>query len=149
VVSALRRAITEVKQRWSVIGWDGWPKIYYLELLRVSESTLSCWNPAALVVSTHQPALELRCGFMAVLLLFSCVIFKEGLCPSNGDILQSSRHYLSSFGVVVGILANYARGRTGSIPEQCKHLCAWTCLFVSGLGVNPLSRIHNTSLTLD
>jgi hypothetical protein len=33
-VSALRRAIAEVKQRWSVIGWVN--KIYYLELLRVS-----------------------------------------------------------------------------------------------------------------
>jgi hypothetical protein len=33
-VSALRRAITEVKGRWSVIGWV--TKIYYLELLRAS-----------------------------------------------------------------------------------------------------------------
>jgi hypothetical protein len=32
------RAISEVKQRWSVIGR---PKIYYLELLRASEGTLS------------------------------------------------------------------------------------------------------------
>jgi hypothetical protein len=50
------------------------------------------------------------------------------------------------------------------IPAQYKHLCAWTCLFVLALGVsmynmyiftkkknismhiNPLSRIHNTSL---
>jgi hypothetical protein len=51
-----------------------------------------------------------------------------------------------------------------SIPAQYKHLCAWTCLLVLGLGVcyvyyvciykkkyisifiYPLSRIHNTSL---
>jgi hypothetical protein len=39
------------------------------------------------------------------------------------------------FGVVVGILAYYATV-TGSIPAQCKHLCAWTCLFVLGLGVS-------------
>jgi hypothetical protein len=37
-VSAVRRAITEFKQRQSL---DGWPKIYYLELLRASEGTLS------------------------------------------------------------------------------------------------------------
>jgi hypothetical protein len=41
-VSALRRAITDVKQRWSVIGWI--TKIYYLELLRALEGTLSRWS---------------------------------------------------------------------------------------------------------
>jgi hypothetical protein len=35
-----KRAIAEAKQRWSVIGWV--IKIYYLELLRVSEGTLNC-----------------------------------------------------------------------------------------------------------
>jgi hypothetical protein len=40
--------------------------------------------PAAFaVVSTHQPALGLRGGLWPVLL---CVIHKEGLCPSSGDI---------------------------------------------------------------
>jgi hypothetical protein len=44
VVSALGVEIAEAKQRsqWSVIGWV--TKIYYLELLRVSEGTLSCWS---------------------------------------------------------------------------------------------------------
>jgi hypothetical protein len=37
-VSALRRAIAEVQQHWSVIGWV--TKIYYLNLLRASEGTL-------------------------------------------------------------------------------------------------------------
>jgi hypothetical protein len=41
-VSALLRAIAEVKQSWSVIGWV--TKIYYLELLCASEGTLSCWS---------------------------------------------------------------------------------------------------------
>jgi hypothetical protein len=41
-VSALRRAIAEVKQRWSVIRWV--TNIYYLELLRASEGTLSRWS---------------------------------------------------------------------------------------------------------
>jgi hypothetical protein len=41
-VSALRCAIAEVKQRWSVIGWV--PKYYYLNLLRASEGTLSRWS---------------------------------------------------------------------------------------------------------
>jgi hypothetical protein len=38
-VNKLRRAITEVKQRWTVIGWV--TKMYYLQLLRDSEGTLS------------------------------------------------------------------------------------------------------------
>jgi hypothetical protein len=39
-----RRAIVEAKYRsqWPVIGWV--TKIYYLELLRVSEGTLSRWH---------------------------------------------------------------------------------------------------------
>jgi hypothetical protein len=41
-VSALRRAIAEVKQRRSVIGWV--TKIYYLEFLRASEGVLSRWS---------------------------------------------------------------------------------------------------------
>jgi hypothetical protein len=40
-VSAIQRVIAEVKQRWSM---DGWPKIYYLELLRASEGTVSRWS---------------------------------------------------------------------------------------------------------
>jgi hypothetical protein len=39
VVSTLRRAIAQVKQRWSVIG----PK-NYLKLLHASEGTLSHWS---------------------------------------------------------------------------------------------------------
>jgi hypothetical protein len=51
---------------------------------------------------------------------------------------------------------------TGSIPAQCKHLCAWTSLFVLDISmynmyvftnkkyismyIYPLSRIHNISL---
>jgi hypothetical protein len=36
-VSAVRRAISEVKQCWSVIGWV--TKIYKVEFLRVSDGT--------------------------------------------------------------------------------------------------------------
>jgi hypothetical protein len=42
-VSALRRAIAEVKQRWPVIGWVT-KKKYYFELLRASEGMLSRWS---------------------------------------------------------------------------------------------------------
>jgi hypothetical protein len=60
-VNALRRAIAEVKQLWSVIGWV--TKIVYLELLRDSEGT------AFAVVSTHQPVLGPRGGLWPVLLI--------------------------------------------------------------------------------
>jgi hypothetical protein len=41
--SALRCAIAEAKQSWSVIGWVT-EKKYYLELIRASEGTLSRWS---------------------------------------------------------------------------------------------------------
>jgi hypothetical protein len=106
-VSALRRAIAEVKQRWSVIGW-------------VTKNVLSrapqCFGrhakplvPAAFaVVSTHQSKLGPRGRLWPVFLmcnpyLFSlyvpfslCVIHKEGLCPSSGGIneLMMMKEYL-------------------------------------------------------
>jgi hypothetical protein len=67
-MSTLRRAIAEVKQRWSVIRW-------------VNKNLLSqarpCFGrhakllvPAAIaVVSTHEPALGLRGGLWPVLLM--------------------------------------------------------------------------------
>jgi hypothetical protein len=64
----LRRAITEVKQCWSVIGWV--TKTLLLELLRASESTLSRWSRLHFaVVSTHQPALGPRGGLLPVLIM--------------------------------------------------------------------------------
>jgi hypothetical protein len=78
-VSALRHAIAEVKQRWSVIGW-------------VTKSLLSrappCFGrhvkpvvPTAFAVAgTHQSALGPLGGFAL------CAIHKEGLCTSNGEI---------------------------------------------------------------
>jgi hypothetical protein len=62
VVSALRCAIGEVEQRWSVVGWV---TKYYLYLFRASEGKLSRWwfSPFSL-----------------------CIIHKEGLCPSSGGI---------------------------------------------------------------
>jgi hypothetical protein len=71
-VSALRRAISELKQRWSVIGW-------------LTRNLLSppCFRrhfkplvtAALAVISTHQPALDLRGGLWPSL----CVIHEEGL----------------------------------------------------------------------
>jgi hypothetical protein len=69
-VSALRRAIAEVRQRWSVIGW-------------VTKNLLSRAPPcfgrhikqlvpvAFAVISTHQPALGPRGGLWHVLLIYS------------------------------------------------------------------------------
>jgi hypothetical protein len=76
----LRRAIAEVKQRWSVIRW-------------VTKNLLSqapsCFRrhfkplvPAAFaVVSTHQPALARVVCYGPISL---CIIHEEGLCPSSG-----------------------------------------------------------------
>jgi hypothetical protein len=80
-VSALRLAIAEVKQRWSVIGWvtDNLLSL----ALPCFESHAKPLVPAAFaVVSTHQPALGPR-GYSQFSL---CVIHKEDLCPSSGDV---------------------------------------------------------------
>jgi hypothetical protein len=64
----------------SFSGW--WYKIYYLELLRASEGTLSGWSRLQ-VVSTHQSPLSPRGGLWPVLLV---IIHKEGLCRRSKDI---------------------------------------------------------------
>jgi hypothetical protein len=50
-----RRAIAKVNQlyQWSVIGWV--TKIYYLELLRASEGTLSRWRWSRLYLQSLAP----------------------------------------------------------------------------------------------
>jgi hypothetical protein len=67
-VSALRRAIVEVKQRWSVIGW-----VTNNLLTRASPCFGRHFKPlgqtAFAVVSTHQPALGPSGGLWAVLLM--------------------------------------------------------------------------------
>jgi hypothetical protein len=75
---------SEVKHRsqWPVIGWV--TKIYYLELLRASEGTLSRWSRLHLQsLAPTNPHWARVVGYGPFSL---CVIHKEGLCPSSGDI---------------------------------------------------------------
>jgi hypothetical protein len=73
--------IAEVKQRWSVIGWV--TKNYYLELLLASEGTLSRWSQLHLQsLAPTKPHWAHVVGYGP----FLCVIHKEGLCPTSGDI---------------------------------------------------------------
>jgi hypothetical protein len=76
-VSALRRAIAEVKQRWSVIGW-------VTKNLLSREGTLNRCSRLHLQslapTNSHWARVE---GFGPFSL---CVIHKEGLCSSSGDI---------------------------------------------------------------
>jgi hypothetical protein len=77
-ISALRRAIAEVKQRWSVSGWV--TKNLLSRALPCFGRHVKSIVPAAFaVVSTYQPAMGPRSGLWPVL-------HKEGLCPSSGDI---------------------------------------------------------------
>jgi hypothetical protein len=82
VVSALRRAIAEVKQRWLVIGWV--TKNYYLELLRALEGTLSRWS--LLHLQSLVPINPYWIRMVGYGPFSLCVIHKEGMCPSSGDI---------------------------------------------------------------
>jgi hypothetical protein len=57
--------------------------MYYLELLRVSQGTLSHWT------QLHLQSLAPTSSHWARVMvngLFTCVIPREGLCPSSGDI---------------------------------------------------------------
>jgi hypothetical protein len=81
-VSALWRAIAEVKQRWTVMVWVN--KNLLFQAPPCFGSNVKPLVPAAFaVVCTHQPALGPRGGLWPA---FLCVIHKEGLCPSSGDI---------------------------------------------------------------
>jgi hypothetical protein len=63
---------------------DGWPKIYYLELLRPSYGMLSRWSQLHLQLLTPtNPHWARVVGYGPFSL---CVIHKEGLCPSSGGI---------------------------------------------------------------
>jgi hypothetical protein len=62
----------------------GWPNIYYLELLRVSESTLSCWSRLHLLSLAPTNTSWVRVVDYGPFSL--CVIRREGLWSSSGDI---------------------------------------------------------------
>jgi hypothetical protein len=66
------------------LSLDGWQKIYYLELLRVSEGTLSRWSRLHLqsLASTNRHWARVV-GYGPFSL---CEIHKEGLYLSSGDI---------------------------------------------------------------
>jgi hypothetical protein len=79
-----RRAIAEAKHRsqWPVLGWV--TKIYYVELLRAAEGTLSRWSRLHLQsLAPTNPHWARMVGYGPYSLW---VIHKEGLCPSSGDI---------------------------------------------------------------
>jgi hypothetical protein len=59
-------------------------KKYYLELLRASKGTLSRWSRLHLQSLAHtNPHWARVVGYGAFSL---CIIHKEGVCPSSGDI---------------------------------------------------------------
>jgi hypothetical protein len=63
---------------------DGWPKIYYLELLHASEDTLNRWSRLYLhSLAPTYPHWACVVGYGSFSLW---VIHEEGLCPSNGGI---------------------------------------------------------------
>jgi hypothetical protein len=70
---------------------DGWPKIYYLKLLRASEGTLSRWSRLhlqSLTLTNPQWARVVGYGPFSL-----SVIHKEGLYPSSGDIYDDDNKY--------------------------------------------------------
>jgi hypothetical protein len=61
---------------------EGWPKMYYLELLRASEGTLRRWSRLHLQsLAPTNPHWTRVVGYGPL-----CVIHTKDLCPSSGDI---------------------------------------------------------------
>jgi hypothetical protein len=79
-----RCTIAAAKQKWSIIGWV--TKFFYFEPRRASAATLSQWSRLYLhSLAPTNPHWARVVGYYNC--LFSlCVIHKEGLCPSSGDI---------------------------------------------------------------
>jgi hypothetical protein len=83
---------------------DGWPKIYYFEVLRAPEITLSRWSRLhlqSLAPTNPHWARVVDYGPSSL-----CVIHKEGLCPSSRDInklmmMLKKRHAILSTATVV------------------------------------------------
>jgi hypothetical protein len=76
------RKLSNVGQ--SLDGFIILPKIYYLELLRASEGTLSRWSRQHLQsLASTIPHWACVVGYGPFSL---CVIHKEGLCPTSEDI---------------------------------------------------------------
>jgi hypothetical protein len=73
----LRRAIAQVKQRWSVIGW-------------VTKNLLCrappCFGRHVLYLQSLAPTNPHWARMVGYGPFSLCIIHKEGLCPSNGDI---------------------------------------------------------------
>jgi hypothetical protein len=83
-VSALGVRLRKLSTGLNGQSWDGLPKIYYLELLRASEGTLSRWSRLHLQsLAPTNPHWARVVGYRPFSLW---VIHKEGLCPSSGDI---------------------------------------------------------------
>jgi hypothetical protein len=116
VVIVLRRAIMEVKLRWSVIG---------CVIKNLSSRAPPCFGrhvkpmvPAAFaVVSTNQPAL----GVVGYGRFSLCVIHKEGLW-------QSSRNINRLMMMMMTTLED-----AGLIPAKYKHVCMKTDRIESGV----------------
>jgi hypothetical protein len=73
-----RRAIVKTKQRWSAFGWV---TKNYLELLRASEGTFSFRLYLQSLATNPHWARVVGYGSFSL-----CVIHKEDLCLSSGDI---------------------------------------------------------------
>jgi hypothetical protein len=63
---------------------NGWPKFYYLELLRASEGTLS--RRSRLHLQSLAPTNPHWAHVVGYCPFSLCVIHKKGLCPSSEDI---------------------------------------------------------------
>jgi hypothetical protein len=79
---------------------DGWPTIYYLKLLRASEGTLS--RRSRLHLQSLAPTNPLWACVVGYNPFSLCVIHKNGLCPSSGDInrlmmLRETRRFSQYF----------------------------------------------------
>jgi hypothetical protein len=92
-VSALQRVIAEVKQRWSVIGWVTKNLLSRTTLCFGRHIKLLVLAAFAVVTTTNPQWTRMLCYGP----FFLSVIYKEGLCPSSGEVnrlMMTRKKYL-------------------------------------------------------
>jgi hypothetical protein len=96
---------------------DGWPKIYYLELLPSLKATWSRWSRLHLQSLAPNPHWACVVGYNPFSL---CVIHKEGVCPSsrdNGLMIKHKTKYINNTASICSVINIISKQSIRSLME--------------------------------
>jgi hypothetical protein len=105
-----------------------WPNIYYLELLCASDGTLSRWyrlHMQSLAPTNQHWARVVGFGPFSL-----CIIRKEGLCPSSGNINRLMHTYIHTYhSRLITCFQSYIQFSCFLTESNCEVKCEKTGLF--------------------